>query len=151
MKKTVYIDMDGTIADFIKAYKKALKREPGIIYPQSQMKFFEDLEIIEGAKDAYFALKRKYNVFFLTRPSIYNPMSYTEKRLWIEKHFGLSECDKLIMCCDKTLVRGDYLIDDLAEQSGQFKPEWEQIVFGSEKYPDWVSVLKYLLLSKVER
>lgn len=144
MKEICYFDMDDTMCDFIKAYKISIHNQPGIIYPQSQFKFFENLEPIDGAVEAYFKLKEKYDVKILTRPSVFNPLSYMEKRLWIEKHLGFGECKKLIMSCDKTLLRGRYLIDDL-EQKGAFEPEWEQIKFGSPGFPNWESVLDYLL------
>ena len=144
MKDNLYIDMDDTMCNFIKSYRIGLYKEPGIIYPQSQIKFFENLEPIDGAIEAWWKLKTKYNVFGLSRPSVYNPLSYTEKRLWFEKHLGFEECNRLILSCDKTLLRGRYLIDD-ASQSGLLIPEWEQIVFGSVKFPNWEAVLNYLM------
>lgn len=143
-KDTIFVDMDDTLCNFMKAYSIALHKEPGIIYPQSQLKFFENLEPIEGAIEGYKKLKEKYNVYILSKPSIYNPLSYTEKRLWVEKYFGFKECNNLILSCDKTLLRGKYLIDD-CEQAGLLVPEWEHIVFGSLKFPDWPSIIKYLM------
>ena len=121
MKDNLYIDMDDTMCNFIKSYRIGLYKEPGIIYPQSHIKFFENLEPIDGAIEAWWKLKTKYNVFGLSRPSVYNPLSYTEKRLWFEKHLGFEECNRLILSCDKTLLRGRYLIDD-ASQSGLLIP-----------------------------
>lgn len=144
MKDTAYIDMDDTACNFSKAYRIAIAKEPGIIYPQSQLKFFENLEPIEDFVDAYFKLKTKFNVFLLSRPSIFNPLSYTEKRLWVEKYLGFDECGKMMLACDKTLVRGKYLIDD-CEQTGLLVPEWEHIVFGGREFPNWKAVLNYLM------
>lgn len=136
--------MDDTMCNFIKAFRMATLKEPGIQWPQSQYGFFANLEPVPGAIEAYKTLETKYKVFTLTRPSIYNPLSYTEKRVWIEKHLGFNACEDLILCPDKTVIRGDYLIDDMP-QNGHFKPEWEQIYFGSQAFPDWESVLKYLM------
>lgn len=111
MKKTALIDLDNTAADFQGAYEIALKKEPGIIYPHSQYGFFENLEPMPGFVDVYFALKRKFNVYMCSRSSVNNPMSYTEKRVWVEKALGFPECEKLILACDKTMVKGHYLID----------------------------------------
>ena len=48
------------------------------------------------------------------------------------------------MSHNKNLNIGDYLIDDrTANGAGQFKGE--HIHFGTEQFPDWDSVLKYLL------
>jgi len=144
MKDIVYVDLDNTLCDFIKSYRFALNKEPGIIYPQSQLKFFENMEPIEGAVEGYKKLKEKYNVLILSKPSIYNPLSYTEKRLWVEKYFGFQECNNLILSCDKTLLKGRYLIDD-CEQTGRLVPEWEHVVFGSLEFPNWKSVVKHLM------
>ena len=40
---------------------------------------------------------------------------------------------------------GDYLIDDRDAHNGSDKFTGEFIHFGSEKFPDWDSVVKYLL------
>ena len=143
-REICYIDLDDTMCNFMKAYRLALYREPHIQYPQSQLKFFENLEPINGAIDAYWKLSGKYHVRILTRPSVWNPLSYMEKRLWVEKHLGFKECDNLIMSCDKTLLRGLYLIDD-AHQEGLLVPEWKQLVFGSLEFPDWNSICNFLL------
>jgi 5'(3')-deoxyribonucleotidase len=144
LKPIVYVDLDDTLCDFAKAQAIAISKEPGIIYPQSQYKFFENLEPIPGAIEGYKTLKTKYDVLILSRPSVYNPLSYTEKRIWVEKYFGFKECDNLILSCDKTLLRGKYLIDDMT-QTGLMEPEWERIPFGSPKFPNWYSVLNYLM------
>jgi hypothetical protein len=140
----VYVDMDDTIFNYKKAYWASLQINPGNKWPQSQYKFFEDLEPIPGAIDGVNTLKTKYKVFILTRPSVLNPLSYTEKRVSIEKHLGFDMCNNLLLCPDKTIARGNYLIDDVI-QNGHFIPEWEHIHFGTEKFPDWNSVLNYLM------
>jgi len=144
MKDIIFVDLDDTMADYASAQAIAISKEPGIIYPQSQFKFFENLEPIYGAIESYNLLKQKYNVLILSKPSVYNPLSYMEKRVWVEKHLGFKECDNLILSCDKTLLRGKYLIDDMG-QTGLLQPEWEHIRFGSVKFPNWESVVKYLM------
>lgn len=144
MKDICYFDMDDTMCNFIKAYRTFILKDPRIIYPQSLPNFFENLEPIDGAIEAYHKLKEKYNVKILTRPSVHNPLCYTGKRIWVEKYLGFDECRNLILACDKTLLRGSYLIDD-CEQTGLFKPEWEHIRYGSAKFLTWDEILKYLL------
>jgi len=49
----------------------------------------------------------------------------------------------------KDLCQGDYLIDDRGKNgTSEFTGEW--IEFGSEKIPDWESVLKYLASCRLE-
>lgn len=138
--KIVYIDMDDVIADFKSAYQKAITETPGIMFPQSQYKFFENLSPIPDSIESVNKLRGRFDVYILTRPSIRNPLCYTEKRIWIEKYFGIDFCDKLILCCHKGLLKGDYLIDDTPW------PDFEgrQILFGSRSFKNWHSVLKAL-------
>lgn len=48
------------------------------------------------------------------------------------------------MSHDKSLLKGDYLIDD-GDNANQNKFEGELIKFGSDKFPNWQVVLDYLL------
>lgn len=41
-----------------------------------------------------------------------NLHSYTEKAQWIQKYFGTEGLKRLILFGNKSLVKGDYLIDD---------------------------------------
>ena len=144
MEKIVLIDMDGVLCNFNKAYKQAISKTSGIKFPQSQYKFFENLEPIENSIESINLLKTKFKVYILTRPSIQNPLCYTEKRNWIEKYFGLDMCNNLIISCDKTMVKGDFLIDD-NEQLGEFNPEWKLLKFGTSEYPEWKSIVEKLM------
>lgn len=143
----VYIDMDDVLCDFSGAFKAALMKNPNIAYPQSQYGFFTNLSPINDAIDSVKKLinSEQYNPYILTAPSFQNPLCYTEKRVWIEKYFGLEFTKKLIISPNKALLKGDYLIDDMSEGKGQDKFEGKLLQFGSSQYPDWPSVLKHLL------
>lgn len=136
----IYIDMDDTICDFFGAAATAVIKTPEIAYPQSQYGFFTNLRPISGAVGAVLLLSKSYDIWFATRPSYENPLCYTEKRVWIEKHFGLEWCKKLIIIPDKSLLKGDILIDDTI-WSGF---EGEQIHFGTAEFPNWEAVLRRL-------
>jgi len=140
--KTIYVDMDDTIAKYQQAHNLA-KKDTGLDFPQSIPNFFLNLEPIEGAIEGVLLLSKKYDVYFLTAPSYMNPLSYTEKRLWIEKYFGLEWCKRLILAYDKSLLKGDYLIDDSVGK-GQLEFEGELIQIGTEKFPDWKTIINYL-------
>lgn len=140
----VYVDLDDTMCNFGQAYARAIARNPKIMFPQSQLKFFENLAPVKGAIEGFNKLTKRYDVRILTAPSVYNPLSYMEKRLWVEKYLGLEVCNDLIICQDKTALRGKYLIDDWP-QMGSFKPEWEQIRIFSKDFPSWDAVIKYLM------
>jgi 5'(3')-deoxyribonucleotidase len=140
----INIDMDDTLFQYSKARALALHEEPTQAYPQAQYGFFLNLELIDGAKYAYdVMIASGHDVSFVTAPSILNPWSYTEKRLSIEKHFGLDACYKLIIAYDKSIVRGDVLIDDGVKHN-QDKFKGYVIRFGSVGFQNWHAVLDRL-------
>ena len=147
MSKILYIDMDDVICDYSASYNQSLINRPEFKFPQSEPNFFRDLRPIDNAIDTVNSIRNMdtYKVFILTAPSTRNPHSYTEKRLWIENHFDYDFTKRLIISPDKSLLKGDLLIDDYIHGKGQESFEGELIHFGSEIFPDWVSIAKYLL------
>jgi len=111
-------------------------------YPQSQYRFFANLQPIEGAIEAFNAMTRSnlYDPYILSAPSLRNPFSYTEKREWVEVHLGSDVCNRLILCANKGLLRGDLLVDDRLSGMGQENFDGQLIHFGSPRFPDWASV-----------
>jgi len=145
-KQVVFIDMDDTLCDFTGAHRKAVEANPKIQYPQSQFDFFRNLKPL---KDAVFAMdyllnSDKYDPYICTAPSVKNPLCYLEKRLWVEDYLDKAYLERLIICPNKSLVKGHFLIDDCDSGKGQDGFEGELIQFGTERYPDWKAVLKYL-------
>ena len=129
--------MDGVLCDFKKAYNKNYSIDNP--WPQSQYGFFRNLEPIENAIITFELLKELYDLYILTAPSVWNPLSYTEKREWIEKYLGFEMCKKLILSPNKALLKGDFLIDDNIHEGF----EGEHIHFGVI-YKNWNDVYDYL-------
>ncbi len=121
MPIVVYIDMDGVLCDYEGAYQRDKTAFPDNPYPQSRSGFYTGLELITGARSALAKLlaHKKFDPYILTAPSIYNPLSYTEKRLWVENHLGFEWVKRLNFSPDKSLLRGDILIDDHENGRGQ--------------------------------
>lgn len=143
MKKIVYIDMDGVLCDYKARFDQKRNENPETPYPQAQYGFFANLDPIPNAINSFKLLRTKFEVFILTAPSINNPLCYTEKRVWVEKHLDMEAVDRLIICKHKGLLMGDYLIDDLEHPLFQ----GEQIHFGTMIHPNWDSVINYLFKS----
>lgn len=141
-KKILHVDMDGVLCDFAGAFKR--ESSDIVKFPQSRWGFFTNLEPIPNSIYIVKELMKTYDVWILTRPSYMNPLCYTEKRIWIEKYFGLEFCKKLIICPDKSLVKGDFLVDD-SIGDGQLEFEGELIRFGTADFEDWFDVHEYLV------
>ena len=146
-KKRIYFDMDGVLVDFESGlnkidasvkeqYSGRLDEIPGI---------FALMEPMPGAVEVVKLLARSYDVFILTTSPWNNPTAASDKVEWVKKYLDDVFHKRLIITHRKDLLIGDYLIDDRAKNgASEFKGEW--IEFGSQKYPDWESVLKYLLM-----
>lgn len=106
---------------------------------------FKDPPPIDGAVEAFNELcfDEDYDVYILSTAPWNIPNSWTQKRLWVSKYLGAKAHKRLILSNNKSLLRGDILIDDrTANGAGDF--QGELIQFGTEKYPNWTEVLKYL-------
>jgi 5'-nucleotidase len=146
MKQTVYVDMDGVLCDYYSAFERERLCDPAQPYPQSVAGFYRGLEPIQGAVEGSVALSSHpmLDVHILTAPSIYNPLCYTEKRLWVEDHLGFDAVKRLIIAPDKSLLSGDVLIDDQAEGRGQDRFQGRLMLFGSEECPNWKICVQFL-------
>lgn len=143
-KIVIYIDMDDTICDYMKAHLEHYDYDFSP-FPQARNGFYLGLDPLKGAIEGVKELLTmpEYDVYILTAPSVINAHSYTEKRLWIEKHFGLDFCHKLILSPNKGLLSGHYLIDDIVMGKGQENFRGELITYGSMRFPDWESIMEY--------
>jgi len=130
VKKIVYFDMDGVLCQFRKKFNEEIERNPKIQFPQATYGFFANLEPHTHMVFLYKALENNANfdVHILTAPSYINPLCYTEKRVWVEKHLGLEAAEKMVITGYKNLLKGDYLIDDNESGKGQDKFEGKLLI-----------------------
>jgi 5'-nucleotidase len=92
--------------------------------------FIRSLSEIPGSIQAVKEIAGMGNeVFICTSPLNAYKNCVEEKYAWIEEHLGFEWTLKLILTKDKTLVRGDLLIDDKPEITGVAEPTWEHIIF----------------------
>jgi 5'-nucleotidase len=146
MKKILYIDIDGVLVDFqtgIDKLTKTVKKEydghlddvPGI---------FSLMEPLPGAIEAYRKLAIKYDTFILSTAPWDNSTAWSDKNAWVKKHLGSVAYKRLILTHHKNLNLGDYIIDDRVKW-GVDLFKGEHIHFGTSRYPDWQTVLNYLM------
>lgn len=134
--KVVYVDMDGVLVDL----QTEIERCGGW-----HQDIFKNPEPIDGAIEAFKELCSQdgFDVYILSTAPWNMPRSWSHKRLWVSKHLGSCAHKRLILSNHKNLLCGDVLIDDrTANGAGEF--DGELIQFGTNKYPDWKTVLKYL-------
>jgi 5'-nucleotidase len=97
--------------------------------------FYRNIKPIPGAKQALkAALKAGHDVRIVSSPYISNPTCASDKIDWIVRHYGSRWASRLVLTNDKTVVRGDFLIDDKPEITGAMEPTWEHVVFGDYAY-----------------
>ncbi len=146
MASIIYIDIDDTLADMKTALKNAKQSNPKMPFPQAEYGFYANLTPLSGAIEAvrWLLSSPAFKPYILTAPSIMNPLSYTEKRVWVEKYLGMEMVERLIISPDKSLLKGEYLVDDNIQGRGQEAFEGTVFHYGSRAYPDWDSVINTL-------
>lgn len=104
---------------------------------------FSKMEPLENAIESYVKLCTKFEAYILSTSPWENPTALNDKLEWVKKHLGQYAYKRLILSHNKHLNHGHYLIDD-RDKNGADKFTGELILFGSEKFPNWKSVIEYL-------
>lgn len=92
--------------------------------------FFRHIPIIDGAKRAITEMiSKNISIYFVSIPTIDNTTCADDKFRWIEEHFGKEMTKRLILTSDKSLVKGDFLIDDWTYVKKTIKPEWIHLLY----------------------
>lgn len=149
----VLVDLDGVVVDWTHEFETGLATK----YPHLQFEmmrefstpkhlsqehqdainevkyaagFYRHMRPIEGALDGILELEDEgYDVWFCSSPEVFNVSCESDKKSWIVDHLGYDWAKRLILTRDKTLVRGDFLIDDRPDVFGVETPEWQHILF----------------------
>jgi 5'-nucleotidase len=92
--------------------------------------FFRDMPPIPGGIEAVKQmLALGHDVRICTSPLDQFEHCVLEKFQWVERHLGHEFTRRIILTYDKTLIRGDLLIDDRPDIQGALIPEWEHVIF----------------------
>ena len=108
------------------------------------------------AIESYLKLIQHFDTYILSTSPWENHSAANDKLEWVKKYLGESAYKRLILTHHKNLTIGDYLIDDRTDcgidsPSERLRQRFigEHIHFGSKKFPDWRSVLQYLINSPI--
>ena len=145
-KKVLYVDMDNVLVNFqsgIDALNEDLKSRYAGCYDEVP-NIFAKMQPNEGAIDAMNRLKDKYDICILSTAPWDNPSAWSDKLEWVKRYLGEVCYKRLILSHHKNLNAGDYLIDD-RKKNGAADFKGELILFGSERFPNWESVVRYLM------
>lgn len=117
--------------------------------------FYRTLNPIEGAVEALNEMAEEYEVFLCTAPYVTNVTCASEKMDWVREHLGQDWTERMIITSDKTLARGEILIDDKPVITGAMVPVWKHIVFDApynrhieariDRWADWRTAVEATL------
>lgn len=144
----LYFDMDNVLVDF----QSGVDKLPPELRKADDMdnikNIFSLMEPVDGALDAVNVLRKYFDIYILSTCPWGNLSGASQKIAWVKKYFGDDKASpfykRIILTHHKNLNKGDYLIDDRTAR-GVDKFEGEHIHFGTEKFPDWPTVVEYLL------
>lgn len=144
--KRLYFDMDGVLVDFQSGLdqqdEKILKEHDGHLDEIPGL--FGAMKPLEGAIEAVHRLQEHYDCYILSTAPWKNPSAWSDKVVWVTKYLDDVFHKRMVITHCKHLCKGDILIDDRGKNgASEFEGEW--IEFGSERFPDWNSVLEYLI------
>jgi len=143
--KRLIVDMDDVMADatgqFINYYEKefGVRVERSILHGKGEGEgfpanhntiaefpyrenFFRTMTVHENCQEVMQQLNKKYEVFIVSAAMEF-PQSLPEKLLWLKEHFPFLSWKQFVFCGSKTVVHGDYMIDDLVHNLEHFRGE----------------------------
>jgi 5'(3')-deoxyribonucleotidase len=82
--------------------------------------FFENLAVMPGSQDVLRQLSSRFEIFIATQ-AMAIPNSLGPKYRWLQRHFSFIPFAHYVFCGDKSILRADYLIDDLPKNLLRFQ------------------------------
>ena len=131
----ILIDMDDVIADAEERFNEWYERDFGVRYTKEDIRgtklhlivpeehrktvrsyphhkdFFKDLPLIENSKEMVEQLNNRFDVYIASAAMEF-PYSLPHKYEWLDKNFPFIHWKRRIFCGDKSVLKGDILIDD---------------------------------------
>ena len=82
--------------------------------------FFEDLAVMPGSQHVLNDLSALFEIFIATQ-AMTVPNSLGPKYRWLQRHFPFIPPTHYVFCGNKSILRADYLIDDLPRNLERFE------------------------------
>lgn len=155
----IFIDFDCTICDHSTLEQMGLYGKDADITKIKKSHFLKYSVPFPNAVEVITKLHKKFDLYILTGDSGWwkgglipeESRGMNWKPEWLVKYFGPTSTNiftkKVIYCSHKELLAssGGYLIDDALGVNGtsDWYKKGKLIHFGSEQYPDWISVGKF--------
>jgi 5'-nucleotidase len=174
----ICVDMDevmaDTLAEHLRRYNQAFDEEvttddlvgKGLweVAPEDRQKelrafldaedFFEVLDVMPGSQEVLEELSKRFEIFIATQ-AMTVPNSLGPKYRWLQRHFQFIPPTHYVFCGNKSILRADYLIDDLPRNLERFTgqgllytaphnlTETGLTASGYVRVNDWQEVLAY--------
>ncbi|MBS1486546.1 MAG: 5'(3')-deoxyribonucleotidase [Bacteroidetes bacterium] len=133
--KRLIVDMDDVLADATGQFIKIIKADRGLIVDRESLNhkqegtgfplereiltgyalkemFFRSMEVKENSQRVLEKLNRQYELFIVSSAMEF-PLSLYEKLEWLKEHFPFLHWKQIVFCGKKSIVHGDFMIDDL--------------------------------------
>ncbi|KAA6457326.1 5'-3'-deoxyribonucleotidase [Acidobacteria bacterium AB60] len=111
--------------------------------------FFEDLPLMPGAQEVLKGLSERFEIFIATQ-AMSVPNSLGPKYRWLQRHFPFIPPTNYVFCGNKSILRADYLIDDLPRNLQRFEGHGvlytaphNKNVTGFTRVDDWQQVARF--------
>lgn len=113
--------------------------------------FFRDLPVMENAVDVLKEMNQRYEIFIVSA-AIEFPNSLKDKHDWLLQYFPYFTWKQLVLCGDKRMINGDYMIDDHLKNLVHFKGKkylytsfHNKEVIGYERINNWMEAANIFL------
>ena len=144
--KRIVIDMDDVMADATGQFLVHYRQEFGVVIPRESLhhkeelqgfpaehheavygftfreNFFRNMSVKPGCQRVMQRLNDNFEVFIVSSAMEF-PNSLSEKLSWLKEHFPFLHWRQFVFCGKKSIVHGDYMIDDLPHNLDGFNGE----------------------------
>ena len=171
--KRLIIDMDNVMADISTQFQRWYTKATGIVidpksligkpepdaFPDRELAwsflftpgFFKDVPVMQDSQEVIAELNKKYEVFIVSS-ALEFPQSLPEKFAWLQEHFSFLSWTQIVFCGNKSVIRGDYMIDDYLKNLDYFDgvkmlytAPHNQLLEGHNRVNNWQEIAQVLL------